>query len=166
VNARSLSIGEPGCDEPMSPAGANERVPDRLGVVRSAEDLETVLSGIARAGEQHETNGHPAQARRAPMAAITAGGQNVTASVVNSTEVQVSFNANSDGSFRVIIAAPKWTGGDATTTASNLIGGDTTATTSSLLSTQSSWWNSHWANTGLVEMNSSEGTAQYIASAS
>src|SRR6202000_1370353 len=77
------------------------------------------------------------------MSAITASGQNVTASVVNSTEVQVSFTPNSDGSFRVIIAAPKWTGGNATTTASSLIGGDTTATTSSLLSTQSSWWNGY-----------------------
>jgi Carbohydrate binding module (family 6) len=96
------------------------------------------------------------------MAAITAGGQNVTASVVNSTEVQVSFNPNSDGSFRVIIASPQWTGGNATTTASNLIGGDTTATASSLLSTQSSWWNSYWANTGLIEANSSDGTAQYM----
>jgi hypothetical protein len=96
------------------------------------------------------------------MSAITASGQNVSASVVNSTEVQVSFTPNSDGSFRVIVAAPKWTGGNATTTASNLIGGDTTATTSSLLSTQSSWWNGYWANTGLVEMSSSDGTAQYM----
>jgi hypothetical protein len=39
------------------------------------------------------------------MAAITAGGQNVTAPVVTSTQVQVSFNPNSDGSFRVIVAA-------------------------------------------------------------
>jgi Carbohydrate binding module (family 6) len=96
------------------------------------------------------------------MAAITAGGQNVTASVVNSTEVQVSFTPDSNGSFRVIIAAPSWTGGNATTTASSLIGGDTTAVTSSLLSTQSSWWNNYWANTGLIEMSSSDGTAQYL----
>src|SRR6202046_4715366 len=33
------------------------------------------------------------------MSAITAGGTNVTASVVNSTEVQVSFTPNSNGSF-------------------------------------------------------------------
>ena len=58
------------------------------------------------------------------MSAITAGGQSVTASVVNSTEVQVSFKPNSDGSFRVIVAAPSWTGGNATSTASSLIGGD------------------------------------------
>ncbi len=96
------------------------------------------------------------------MAAITAGGQNVTASVVNGTEVQVSFNPNSDGSFRVIVASPKWTGGDPASVASSLIGGDTTAATSSLLATQSSWWNGYWANSGLVEMNSADGTAQYM----
>ena len=41
------------------------------------------------------------------MSAITAGGQNVTASVVNSTEVQVSFTPNSNGSFRVVIAVAR-----------------------------------------------------------
>ena len=96
------------------------------------------------------------------MAAITAGGQNVTASVVNSTQVQVSFNPNSDGSFRIVVASPRWTGGDPASTASNLIGGDTTTTASSLLAAQSSWWNGFWANSGLIEMNSSDGTAQYM----
>jgi len=43
------------------------------------------------------------------MAAITASGQNMTASVVNSEQVKVTFNPNSDGSFRVIVASPKWT---------------------------------------------------------
>jgi carbohydrate binding protein with CBM6 domain/F5/8 type C domain-containing protein/centrosomal CEP192-like protein/glycosyl hydrolase family 95 len=96
------------------------------------------------------------------MSAITAGGQNVTASVVNSTEVQVSFTPNSNGSFRVVVAAPEWTGGNATSTASSLIGSDTTTATSSLLATQSTWWNSYWANTGLIQASSSDGSAQYI----
>jgi len=96
------------------------------------------------------------------MSAITAGGQNVTASVVNSTEVQVSFTPNSNGSFRVIVAAPEWTGGNATSTASSLIGSDTTTATSSLLATQSTWWNSYWANTGLIQATSSDGSAQYM----
>jgi hypothetical protein len=96
------------------------------------------------------------------MAAITAGGQNVTASVVNSTQVKVTFNPNSDGSFRVIIASPKWTGGNPASTASSLIGGDTSATTSSLLATQSSWWTSYWANSGLIQATSSDGSAQYM----
>ncbi len=96
------------------------------------------------------------------MAAITAGGTNVTASVVNSTEVQVSFTPNANGSFRVVIASPAWTGGNAATTASTLIGGDATTAASTLLSTQSSWWNGYWANSGLIEANSSDGTAQYM----
>jgi hypothetical protein len=96
------------------------------------------------------------------MSAITAGGQNVTASVVNSTEVQVSFTPNSNGSFRVIIASPEWTGGNATTTASSLVGSDTTAATSSLLATQSTWWNGYWANSGLIQATSSDGSAQYL----
>src|SRR6202522_1521771 len=96
------------------------------------------------------------------MSAITAGGQNVTASVVNSTEVQVSFTPNSNGSFRVIVAAPEWTGGNATSTPSRLIGSDRTPETSSLLATQSTWWNSYWANTGLIQATSSDGSAQYM----
>jgi hypothetical protein len=96
------------------------------------------------------------------MSAITAGGQNVTASVVNSTEVQVSFTPNSNGSFRVVIASPEWTGGNATSTASTLIGSDATTAASTLLATQSSWWNAYWANAGLIEANSSDGTAQYM----
>jgi hypothetical protein len=96
------------------------------------------------------------------MAAITAGGQNVAASVVNGTQVQVAFNPNANGSFRVVVASPAWSGGDATGTASTLIGSDTTAATSSLLSTQSAWWNGYWAHTGLIEMTSSDGAAQYL----
>ncbi len=96
------------------------------------------------------------------MAAITAGGTNVTASVVNSTEVQVSFTPNSNGSFRVVIASPDWTGGNAATTASTLIGSDATTAASTLLATQSSWWNSYWANAGLIEATSSDGTAAYM----
>ncbi|HEX4088325.1 MAG TPA: carbohydrate-binding protein [Trebonia sp.] len=96
------------------------------------------------------------------MSAITAAGTNVTASVVNSTEVQVSFTPNSNGSFRVVIASPAWTGGNAATTASTLIGSDATTAASTLLATQSSWWNGYWANAGLIEATSSDGTAQYM----
>jgi hypothetical protein len=96
------------------------------------------------------------------LAAITAGGQGVTTSVVNSTTIQTTFKPNADGSFRVIVAAPTWTGGNAATTASSLIGSDATATESSLLSTQSSHWNSFWASSGLMEISSSDGSGEYM----
>jgi hypothetical protein len=96
------------------------------------------------------------------LAAITAGGQNVVASVVNSTTVQVSFRPNTNGSFRVVVGAPTWTGGNAATTASNLIGGDAGTAQATLLAAHTPWWNTFWANSGLVTMSSSDGSAEYI----
>ncbi len=62
----------------------------------------------------------------------------------------------------MVVAAPQWAGGNAAATASTLIGGDATAATSTLLAAQSSWWNGYWANAGLIEASSSDGTAQYM----
>ena len=47
------------------------------------------------------------------LAALTAGGRNVTATVVDARTVEVSFKPNADGSFRVIVGCPTWAGGDA-----------------------------------------------------
>jgi Domain of unknown function (DUF5703) len=96
------------------------------------------------------------------MAAITAGGQNVTGSVINSEQVGVSFDANANGAFSVVVAAPQWTGGNAISTATSLIGSDATAAASTLLAAQASWWNGYWANSGLIEATSSDGSAQYM----
>jgi len=119
------------------------------------------IGALAQSWSDNSQTGHSNQTFGA-MAAITAGGQNVTASVVNSTQVQVSFNPNSNGSYRIIVASPSWTGGNAASTAGSLIGGDVTADTSSLLATQAGWWNRYWANSGLIEATSSDGTAQYM----
>src|SRR3954447_4031443 len=119
------------------------------------------VGALAQSWSDNSQTGHSNQTF-GTMAAITAGGQNVAASVVNSTQAQVSFNPNSNGSFRIIVASPSWTGGNAVSTASTLIGNDGTAITSSLLATQSTWWNRYWANSGLIEASSADGTAQYM----
>ncbi|HZP53286.1 cellulose binding domain-containing protein [Actinocrinis sp.] len=119
------------------------------------------IASLAQSWSDNSQSGHSNQTFGA-MAAITAAGSNVSASVVNSTQVQVAFNPNSDGSYRVIVASPSWTGGNANSTASTLIGTDATAPVSSLLATQSAWWNNYWTNSGLIEANSSDGTAQYL----
>ena len=158
------------------PAGKDELIVSVTGANPSTQETATLnlwsgrspataasgaIGSLAQTWVDNSQTGNSGQTFGA-MAAITAGGQNVTASVVNSTQVKVTFNPNSDGSFRVIIASPKWTGGNPASTASSLIGGDTTATTSSLLATQSSWWNSYWANSGLIQASSSDGSAQYM----
>ncbi len=119
------------------------------------------IASLAQSWSDNSQTGHSNQTFGA-MAAITAGGSNVSASVGNGTQVRVAFNPNSDGTFRVIVASPSWTGGDPNATASTLIGSDATAGESSLLATQSAWWNGYWANSGLIEANSSDGTAQYL----
>ena len=158
------------------PAGKDELIVNVTGANPSTQETATLnlwsgrspstaasgaIGSLAQTWVDNSQTGNSGQTFGA-MAAITAGGQNVSASVVNSTQVNVTFNPNSDGTFRVIVAAPKWTGGNPTSTASSLIGSDTTATTSSLLTTQSSWWNSYWANSGLIQASSSDGSAQYL----
>ncbi|NUS17149.1 MAG: hypothetical protein HOY69_38110 [Streptomyces sp.] len=96
------------------------------------------------------------------LAALTAGGRNVSAQVVSSTQVKVNVTPNTDGSFRIVAGAPTWTGGDAGSTASALLGSDATAAESTLLGTQQSWWANFWANTGILEADSSDGQAQYM----
>ncbi|MFE9451918.1 RICIN domain-containing protein [Streptomyces sp. NPDC006739] len=98
------------------------------------------------------------------LGAITAGGTGVSASVVDPTTVQVAFRPNSDGSFRVIAAAPHWTGGDARSTASSLLGSDPSASSSSLQSPHLSWWHSFWNRIGLIRFSSSDGSADYLES--
>ncbi|WP_223297235.1 glycosyl hydrolase family 95 catalytic domain-containing protein [Catenulispora acidiphila] len=158
------------------PAGKDELVVDVTGANPGTQQTATLslwsgrtpstaasgqVASLAQTWVDNSQTGSSGQTFGA-MAAVTAGGQNVTASVVNSTQVQVGFKPNADGSFRVVVASPKWTGGDPTATANSVIGSDATASSSSLLATQSAWWNNYWGNSGLIEMNSSDGTAQYM----
>lgn len=98
------------------------------------------------------------------LAAVSAGGRAVSASVVDSKTVKVAFTPNTDGSFRVVTAAPHWTGGDAPATASSLLGSDATASSSSLQSRHLSWWHSFWNRIGLIKYSSSDGSADYLES--
>ncbi|MDT7804384.1 MAG: trimeric autotransporter adhesin, partial [Actinomycetota bacterium] len=93
------------------------------------------------------------------LAALTAGGEHVSAAVVSPTQVQVSFKPHPDGSFRVVVGSPAWTGGDAAATARSLLGNDATAPSPALLAGQHTWWNHFWTRSGLIEMSSADGNA-------
>jgi len=77
------------------------------------------------------------------LAALTAGGRSVTASVVNSSTVRVSFTPNADGSFRVIVGAPRWSGGNAASTAAALLGSDPSVSSPSLAAAHLAWWHAY-----------------------
>jgi hypothetical protein len=96
------------------------------------------------------------------LSAVTVGGRNASASVVAPLTVQVAFQPNADGSFRVVIAAPAWTGGDAASTAAAVLGTDATAAANNLRAGHLTWWHDYWSRVGLVKMVSSDGTADYF----
>jgi hypothetical protein len=96
------------------------------------------------------------------LAAITAGGRDVQASVTSPVSVQVSFRPDPNGSFRVLVAAPHWTGGDAMATAARPLGQDATRSEASLTAAHLAWWHDFWARSGLIEMSSADGSAQYL----
>ena len=84
---------------------------------------------------------------------ITAGARNVSSSTVDGDTAQVSFNPNTSGSFRVVVAAPHWVGGDAITTTTSYVSADAAASSSSLQAAHLAWWrllDEHQPAEGLV----------------
>jgi hypothetical protein len=96
------------------------------------------------------------------LAAVTAGGRNVVASTPDARTAQVAFQPNSDGSFRVIVAAPAWTGGNALATAASVINGDATRPAATLTAAHLAFWHGYWNTVGLIRITSSNGSGEYI----
>ena len=82
------------------------------------------------------------------------------AAVVDPLTVQVSVLPRADGSFRIAVAAPRWTGGDATATAHRLLADSAGPW---LLSRSAAWWHGYWRGVGMIRLSSSDGAARYLA---
>jgi hypothetical protein len=96
------------------------------------------------------------------LAAVTAGGRNVVASNPNSSTARVSFQPNTDGSYRVVVAAPAWTGGNPLSTANSVLGSDATTPAGALAAAHLAWWHNYWSGAGLIRISSSDGTGDYV----
>ncbi len=96
------------------------------------------------------------------LAAITAGGRDVTAAVTGPLGVQVRFRPDADGSYRIVVGAPHWAGGDAMTTARDLLSRDAVRSDAALSARHLAWWHHYWDSVGEFKMYSSDGTAQYM----
>ncbi|GAA4852490.1 hypothetical protein GCM10023221_35340 [Luteimicrobium xylanilyticum] len=93
---------------------------------------------------------------------VTANGKDVTASVVDSKTVRVSFKANAKGSYKVVVATPSWKGGDGAATAATLLASDATASSHKLVAAHERWWAAYWKKAKLLQMSSADGEAQYM----
>ncbi|HEX9336674.1 MAG TPA: hypothetical protein VF892_12350, partial [Pseudonocardiaceae bacterium] len=92
--------------------------------------------------------------------ALTAAGRSVHAAVVDPLTVQVSVTPRADGSFRIVAASPRWTGGDAMAAADRLLANSASPT---VLPRSAAWWHAYWHGVGLLRLSSSDGLAQYLA---
>jgi hypothetical protein len=96
------------------------------------------------------------------LAAITAGGRDVAAAAADAHTAQVSFRPRAYGSFRVVVAAPHWTGGDAAATANALLAGDAERDDGALRTGHLRWWHDYWSRVGLIKLSSDDGVADYM----
>lgn len=94
------------------------------------------------------------------LAAVTAAGRDVSAAVVDPLTVQVSVRPRPNGSFRIVVAAPQWTGGDATASARRLLAGSGGA---DARGRTTAWWHHYWDGVGMIGLSSADGSAQYLA---
>src|SRR5690349_17340231 len=79
---------------------------------RSPQAKATGSVGLLAQTWKDDTNPGASGGTFGALAAVSAGGRGVSASVVDSRTVRVSFTPRSDGTFRVVAVAPHWAGGD------------------------------------------------------
>ncbi len=96
------------------------------------------------------------------LVGVSAGGRGLVASTPSASTAQVSFQPRTDGSFRVIAAAPAWTGGDALATANAVLNNDADKPSSTLTAAHLAWWHTYWSSAGLIRISSADGTGDYI----
>jgi hypothetical protein len=123
----------------------------------SVAALAQTWQDIDRPGASGETFG--------AIAAITAGGQDVHASVVDPLTTRVTFHPNPDGSFRILVASPQWPSGDTNNPiirAQEIFGDDPDMASTALAMAHLRWWHDYWQHVGLMRLSSSDGVAQYL----
>ncbi|HXP09577.1 MAG TPA: hypothetical protein VN828_13810, partial [Acidobacteriaceae bacterium] len=90
------------------------------------------------------------------LAAVTATGREVSATVSNPRAVTVTFKPAQDGHFRVIVACPHYNG---TQTAKTSLG---RALENASPAEHLAWWHSFWQRAGLIKITSADGSGEYM----
>jgi alpha-L-fucosidase 2 len=92
------------------------------------------------------------------LAAITADARNVHATSSDSLSVTLTFMPRSDGSFRILVGAPSWRGGDADAASSKLMA----RAQSIRIDQHRAWWSTFWEHAGLIKLSSPDHRAEYF----
>ncbi|WP_030437693.1 glycosyl hydrolase family 95 catalytic domain-containing protein [Actinoplanes subtropicus] len=136
----------------------------RLGLWQPRTPSAQAVGGIGSLSQTWTDTGRPGSGGETfgAMAAVTASARDVRATVVDPLTVQVAFRPRPDGSYRVVVASPQWTGGDPIGAAARLLAPDTRGPGRVAPAAQRRWWHDYWAHIGLIRLSSPDGTAEYL----
>jgi hypothetical protein len=105
-----------------------------------------------------DTEAGASKERFGSLAAVTADANNVRATSSDPLSVTLTFTPRPDGSFRVLIGASAWRGGDAAAAASRLLA----RAKSIRIEQHRLWWSGFWDHVGLIKLFSSDHRAEYF----
>ncbi|GAB2607431.1 glycosyl hydrolase family 95 catalytic domain-containing protein [Kribbella endophytica] len=91
------------------------------------------------------------------VAALTARARGVSATVVDPLTVRLTFRPNADGSFRLVVGVPAYTGGDVAAAAQKAL---RSADESARRHTE--WWHAFWAKAAPLRITSADGSGEYV----
>jgi hypothetical protein len=92
------------------------------------------------------------------LAALTVEARDARAAPVGEVAERITFRPRADGSFRVLVGAPEWVGGDAVKTSHKLLEEEAAAA----VNEHRQWWNDFWKRAGLIRLSSPDGSAEYF----
>lgn len=90
------------------------------------------------------------------LAAITAEGREVTASVTDPLTVTVNFKPYADGHFRVVIACPHYDGKISAEAAAR------PALAAGTAAEHRAWWHAYWKRAAMIRITSRDGSGEYL----
>jgi len=93
------------------------------------------------------------------LAAITAEGRNVSASLRDERTVSITFTPKRDGSFRIVVASPHYAGDEAHATAQSIAA---RALASRDAHKFGAWWHDFWLHADLIKISSADGAGEYM----
>lgn len=118
----------------------------------SAKGKVGVLSQAWADNKEPEASGR----RFGSLAAMTAFGRDVSASVVDPLTVVVSFKPYADGHFSILVGAPHFDGRQNVYTLAR------SALVRAAIEAHRSWWHGYWHRAGLMKIESRDGSGEYM----
>jgi alpha-L-fucosidase 2 len=90
------------------------------------------------------------------LSAISAKARNVSLTISDQRTINLSFKPQADGSFRVLVPVPQYSGHSSPEDAAKRVLLDQLPTTHRI------WWNSFWHRAGVIEIRSRDGSGEYM----